>query len=211
MRLDLGIIADMVPAGSRVLDLGCGDGALLDELIRRRGCDGQGVEVSPDAFHACVARGIPVVAADIDEGLPDFADGSFDVVVLSHTLQATRRPATVLREMMRVANTGIVSFINYGHVSSRAHLLLRGRMPVPRLAPERWFESPNIHPCSARDFESLVRALGLVVGERIVLGADGGPGHRLAVRWPNSWAQAVAYVIHSGGAPSGREGSSAAY
>jgi methionine biosynthesis protein MetW len=201
MRLDLGIIADMVPTGSRVLDLGCGDGALLEELIRNRGCQGQGVEVSPDAFHACVARGIPVVAADIDEGLPDFADGSFDVVVLSQTLQATRRPAVVLREMMRVGDTGIVSFVNYGHVSLRVQLLARGRMPIPRLAPQRWFDSPNIHPCSALDFETLARALGLSVVERIILGSDRGPGHRMAARWPNAWARAVAYVIQPGGQP----------
>jgi methionine biosynthesis protein MetW len=200
MRLDLGIIADMVPSGSRVLDLGCGDGGLLEELIRHRGCDGQGVEVSPDAFHACVARGIPVVAADIDEGLPDFSDGSFDVVVLSQTLQATRRPASVLREMMRVGHIGIVSFVNYGHMSLRAQLLLRGRVPVSRIANQRWYENPNIHPCSARDFEALVGALGLEVVERVVLAADGGPGHRWQVRWPNAWAPAVAYVIRAGGA-----------
>ena len=203
MRLDLGIIAEMVPRGSRVLDLGCGDGALLEELIRHRGCQGQGVEVSADAFHACVAKGIPVVAADIDEGLPDFTDGSFDVVVLSQTLQATRRPALVLREMMRVGDTGIVSFVNYGHVGLRLRLLARGRMPVSRVVPERWFETGNIHPCSILDFESLVRAEGLVASARVLLGADGGPARGVAVRRPNAFAAAAAYVVHraSGRAP----------
>jgi len=201
MRLDLGVIADMVPPGSRVLDLGCGDGALLEELIRRRGCQGQGVEVSTEAFHACVARGIPVVAADIDEGLPDFTDASFDVVVLSQTLQATRRPALVLREMMRVADTGIVSFVNYGHVGLRLQLLMRGRMPVPRLAPQRWFETPNIHPCTIRDFESLVRAQGMVTDAPVLLAADGGPARGLAVRRPNAFALAAAYVVHRGPGP----------
>jgi methionine biosynthesis protein MetW len=195
VRLDLGVIADMVPAGARVLDLGCGDGALLDELIRHRGCDGQGVEVSAEAFHACVARGIPVVTADIDEGLPDFADGSFDVVVLSQTLQATRRPRLVLREMMRVADTGIVSFVNYGHVALRMHLLLRGRMPTPRLAPQPWFDTPNIHPCTIRDFEALARSQGLVATDRVILGGDGGPARGLAVRRPNAFARAAAYVV----------------
>jgi len=195
MRLDLGVIADMVPAGSRVLDLGCGDGALLEELIRRRGCQGQGVEVSSEAFHACVARGIPVVAADIDDGLPDFTDGSFDVVVLSHTLQATRRPALVLREMMRVADTGIVSFVNYGHIGLRLRLLTRGRMPVPRLASKRWFETANIHPCSILDFESLVRGQGLVTDQPVILAADGGPARGLAARRPNAFALAAAYVV----------------
>jgi methionine biosynthesis protein MetW len=200
MRPDLGVIADRVPPGSRVLDLGCGDGALLEELITRRGCRGQGVEVSSEAFHACVARGIPVVAADIDEGLPDFSDGSFDVVVLSQTLQATRRPRLVLREMMRVADTGIVSFVNYGHLSLRMHLMTRGRMPTPRLAPEPWFETPNIHPCTIRDFESLVRAQGLVAAERVILGADGGPADGIAVRRPNVFARAAAYVLRRPGA-----------
>ncbi len=196
MRLDLGVIADMVPPGSRVLDLGCGDGTLLEELIRHRGCQGQGVEVSSEAFHACVARGIPVVAADIDEGLPDFTDGSFDVVVLSHTLQATRRPALVLREMMRVADTGIVSFVNYGHIALRLELLVRGRMPIPQPTARRWFETSNIHPCSIRDFEALVHAEGLVCGEPVVLAADGSPATGLATRRPNAFARAAAYIVH---------------
>lgn len=195
MRPDLGMVADMVPHGSRVLDLGCGDGALLDELIRRRGCSGQGVEVSPDAFHACMARGIPVVAADIDEGLPDFADGSFDVVVLSQTLQAVHRPALVLREMMRVAEVGIVSFTNYGHLGLRLKLLLGGRMPRSRLLPEHWYETSNIHPCTLLDFEEFLRAEQVVAAERILLDSGGGPAGRLAERRPNLLAAAVAYVL----------------
>jgi methionine biosynthesis protein MetW len=196
MRLDLGLIADMVPIGARVLDLGCGDGDLLSALIRERGCQGQGVEVSSDAFHACVSKGIPVIAADIDDGLTDFTDDSFDVVVLSQTLQATRRPARVLHEMMRVADTAIVSFINYGHIGLRTRLAVRGRMPVSPLAPEQWFATPNIHPCSILDFEQLVRSEGLVCAERHVLGADGGPGGRWAQRRPNAFAAAAAYVVH---------------
>ncbi len=177
--------------------LGCGDGALLHELMTNRGCEGQGVEVSAEAFHACVARGIPVVTADIDEGLPDFTDGSFDVVVLSQTLQATRRPRLVLREMMRVADTGIVSFVNYGHIALRLGLLLQGRVPTPRLAPEPWFDTPNIHPCSIRDFEALAVSQGLVATDRVILGADGGPAHGLAVRRPNLFGRAAAYVVRT--------------
>lgn len=195
MRPDLNTVADLVPRGARVLDLGCGDGALLDELIRHRGCSGQGVEVSPDAFHACMARGIPVVAADIDEGLPDFADGSFDVVVLSQTLQAVHRPALVLREMMRVAEVGVVSFTNYGHLGLRLKLLTGGRMPRSRLVPEQWYETSNIHPCTLKDFEEFLEAERVTPTERILLGSGGGPAGRLAERRPNLLAAAVAYVL----------------
>ncbi len=196
MRPDLGIVADLVPRGARVLDLGCGDGALLEELIRRRGCSGQGVEKSPEAFHACVARGIPVLSGDIDQGLPDFTDASFDVVVLSLTLQTVNRPALVLREMMRVAPRAVVSFPNYGHVAMRLKLLARGRMPASRLFPQRWYETPNIHPCTIRDFEEFLRAEGVVPGERILLSPDGGPAGAWAERRPNLLAAAAAYVLH---------------
>ena len=128
VRADLDLVAQMV-SGSRVLDLGCGDGDLLAELIASRGCRGQGVEVSREALHACVERGVPVVEADIDRGLPEFEDGSFDVVVLSQTLQAVHRPVLVLREVTRVGRVGIVSFPNFGHWRLRAQLLVQGRMP----------------------------------------------------------------------------------
>ncbi|MGD9694858.1 MAG: methionine biosynthesis protein MetW [Thermoleophilia bacterium] len=195
MRPDLSVVASMVRPGSRVLDLGCGDGDLLDELIARRGCRGQGVEWSPEAFHACVARGIPVVADDLDRGLPDFADGSFDVVVLSQTLQAVRRPVPVLREMMRVGRVGVVSFPNFGHWSTRARLLTRGRMPVTRALPYEWHETPNIHLCTIADFERLARAEGLTVVERRLLGADGAPAPARAERRPNLLAAGAAFLL----------------
>jgi methionine biosynthesis protein MetW len=195
MRPDLGIIADMIPAGSRVLDLGCGDGALLENLICQRGCQGQGVEVSPEAFHACVSRGIPVVSADIDKGLPDFSDAAFDVVVLSQTLQATHRPALVLREMMRVGRVGVVSFPNFGHLALRAQLVLRGRMPSSRLLPNAWYETPNIHLCTLNDFEQLARAEGLHVAERRLLASNGGPSAPWRRHRPNLLAAGAAYLL----------------
>ena len=195
MRADLDVVAGLVPHRSRVLDLGCGDGALLAELIEHHGCEGQGVDVSEDAFQACLGRGIPVVAADIDNGLPEFTDGSFDVVILSLTLQATRRPALVLREMMRVADTGIVSFVNYGHVLLRLHLLARGRLPLPRGSRDTWWETPNIHPCTIADFEALLQTQGLVASTRVILGPGGRPSRGLAPRRPNAFARGAAYVI----------------
>ena len=195
MRADLAVVAGLVPPGSRVLDLGCGDGDLLAELIGARGCRGQGVEASPDAFHACISRGIPVVQADIDAGLPDFEDASFDVVVLSQTLQATRHPARVLREMMRVGRTGVVSFPNFGHWRVRAYLGARGRMPVSRSLPFPWHETPNIHLCTLRDFEDLAREEGLRVAERRLLDLDGHAASRHADRRPNLLAAGAAYLL----------------
>jgi methionine biosynthesis protein MetW len=195
VRPDLGIIADMIPNGSRVLDLGCGDGALLENLITKRGCEGQGVEVSPEAFHACVSRGIPVVSADIDKGLPDFSDGSFDVVVLSQTLQATHRPALVVREMMRVGRVGVVSFPNFGHVTLRLQLAFGGRMPSSRVLSNTWYETPNIHLCTLHDFEQLAQAEGLHIAERRLLASDGGPSAPWRRHRPNLLAAGAAYLL----------------
>lgn len=195
MRPDLAVVAAMIPDGSRVLDLGCGDGDLLAQLIGAQGCRGQGVEVSPDAIHACIARGIPVVEADIDAGLPDFDDSSFDVVVLSQTLQATRHPALVLREMMRVGGVGVVSFPNFGHWRVRAYLATRGRMPVSRSLPYPWHETPNIHLCTLRDFEELAAAEGLRIAERRLLDADGHAAPERSGRRPNLLAAGAAYLL----------------
>jgi methionine biosynthesis protein MetW len=195
VRADLDLVAQMVSPGSRVLDLGCGDGDLLAELIGRRGCRGQGVEVAREALHACVERGVPVVEADIDRGLPEFEDGSFDVVVLSQTLQAVRRPQLVLREMTRVGRVGIVSFPNFGHWRLRGQLLARGRMPVTRTLPYRWYETPNIHLCTIRDFEALAGAEGLTLLARRLLDAAGGPAPPRAARRPNLLAAGAAYLL----------------
>lgn len=195
MRPDLAVVAAMIPPGSRVLDLGCGDGDLLAELIGARGCRGQGVEVSADAILACIARGIAVVEADIDAGLPDFEDASFDVVVLSQTLQATRYPARVLREMMRVGRVGVVSFPNFGHWRIRSYLGARGRMPVSRSLPYAWHETPNIHLCTLRDFEELAAAEGLSIAERRLLDAQGHAAPARCGRRPNLLAAGAAYLL----------------
>ena len=175
----------MVPPGARVLDLGCGDGALLDHLIRAKGCDGHGVEISAEGFHACIDRGVPVIQADIDEGLGGYEAGSFDVVVLSQTLQATHRPALVLEEMMRVAPAAVVSFPNFGHWRLRMALLMRGRMPGSRVLPYEWHDTPNIHLCTILDFASLAAAEGLRITATVPLNVRGGPATGFAARRPN--------------------------
>jgi len=194
MRPDLDVVASLVPPGARVLDLGCGDGALLQELMRR-GNDALGVEISDDGVMACMGRGVPVLQDDIDQGLDDLADDSFDVVVMSLTLQAVHRPALVLREMARVGRRSIVSFPNFGHWRLRTQLAAKGRMPVSPLLPYAWHETPNIRLCSITDFEGLVRAEGLRVEQRILLGEGGSPLGGLAERAPNLLAAGVVYLL----------------
>ncbi|HSD77703.1 MAG TPA: methionine biosynthesis protein MetW [Solirubrobacteraceae bacterium] len=195
MRPDLDIVAAMVPPGARVLDLGCGDGALLEHLLRDRGCDGLGIEISEEGFHACVARGVPVIQADLDAGLADIEDGAFDVVVLSQTLQATHRPALVMAELRRVGRRGVVSFPNFGYWRHRAGLMFRGRMPVSRELPHPWHETPNIHLCTLADFEALAAAEGERVVRRVLLGPGGGRAPRWATLRPNVLAAGVVYLL----------------
>jgi methionine biosynthesis protein MetW len=195
VRPDLEIVAGMVPAGSRVLDLGCGDGALLAHLIAQRGCDGHGVEIDDDAVLACIAAGVPVTEGAIENVLRDFGDDAFDLVLLSWTLQTTRRPAEVVAGMMRVAPAGIVSFPNFAHWRLRAGLVLRGRMPSSLALPQSWDETPDIHPCTLADFESLAGSLDLGVRERILLGpARGRAGAGVTAR-PNLLAAAAVYRL----------------
>ncbi len=185
----------MVPHGSRVLDLGCGDGVLLEHLIRDQECTGTGVEISDEGFHACVARGVPVLVADIDQGLGDVDDDAFDVVILSQTLQATHRPPLVLHEMMRVGHVGIVSFPNFGHWRLRWSLAARGRMPASASLPYHWYDTPNIHLCTIRDFEALMAHENLMIMQRVLLDAR---GHRLTGarrRRPNLLAAGAVYLV----------------
>jgi homoserine O-acetyltransferase len=168
-RPDLGVVAELVPDGSRVLDIGCGDGSLLAHLVARHGCTGTGVEIDPDAVLAAIGRGVPVIEADLDEQLDEFADDAYDVVVLSQTLQATRRPAEVLREISRIGRRCVVSVPNFGLWRHRAGLMFRGRMPVSRELPHPWHETPNIHLSTLADLEALYAELGLTVERRVLL------------------------------------------
>ena len=192
-RPDLEVVAGLIPDGSRVLDIGCGDGDLLAHLFQEHGCSGTGVEIDPAAVLTAISRGVPVIEVDLDEQLDQFADNAYDVVVMSQTLQATRRPADVLREISRVGRRCIVSVPNFGFWRHRAGLLLRGRMPVSRELPHPWHETPNIHLSTLADVEALYVQLGLAVEKRILLDERARPMR--SSRAANLRAGAAVYVL----------------
>src|ERR687883_2165130 len=150
-RADHLLIAEMVERGSRVLDVGCGDGDLL-QLLESRGIDGRGVELSREGVNRCVAKGLAVVQGDADTDLVNYPDDAFDYVILSQTLQATRQPRVVLENMLRIGRRAIVSFPNFGHWRIRLQILLLGRMPQTDNLPYSWYDTPNIHFCTIKDF-----------------------------------------------------------
>ena len=168
-RIDYKLIEDLVPDGATVLDLACGDGELLAELVREKGVHGSGVEISQAAVESCVAKGLSVFHGDLDEGLADFQDGSHDVVILSLSLQQLRRPRMIVREMVRVGRLAIVSFPNFAHWGVRAQLFFLGRMPVSKEIPYQWWDTPNIHLCTIRDFRKLCREEGLCIENELYL------------------------------------------
>jgi methionine biosynthesis protein MetW len=162
LRPDLGIIAEHVAPGSRVLDIGCGDGGLMAAL-RNKGADARGLEIDGANVAAAVARGLSVVQGDADRDLADYPDRSFDYAVLSQTLQTTRAPDQVLGHLLRIGRRAFVSFPNFAHWRVRVSLLWGGRMPVTRLLPEGWYDTPNIHHLTVDDFRAFVRERGIVV------------------------------------------------
>ncbi len=172
-RIDLVRVADMVERGARVLDVGCGDGELLRLLAERREVDGRGIELSQRGVNDCVAKGLSVIQGDADKDLADYPDDAFDYVILSQTLQATRRPRVVLEHMLRIGKHAIVSFPNFGHWRIRAQVALLGRMPVTDNLSFAWYETPNIHFCTIRDFVALTRELGATVELSLALNSAG--------------------------------------
>ncbi|MCZ8099960.1 MAG: methionine biosynthesis protein MetW [Alsobacter sp.] len=173
-RIDLLLVAGMVEPGSRVLDVGCGDGTLLRMLQDGRGVDARGIELSQAGVNACVARGLSVIQGDADTDLTAYPDDSFDYVILSQTLQATHRPKVVLENMLRIGRRAIVSFPNFGHWAVRTRLVFGGRMPVTENLPVSWYETPNIHFCTIRDFVDLVGVIDARIERGVALNAGGG-------------------------------------
>ena len=163
MRVDLALIAEMIAPNTRVLDIGCGDGALIDHLFRTKRCDARGIEIDMAEVTQAVAHGLPVMHGDADMDLEHYPDGAFDYVVLSRTLQAVERPRQVLHQMLRIGARAVVSFPNFGHWQVRWQLLWNGRMPMTPTWDRPWHETPNIHPCTIRDFFPLCAEEGYAV------------------------------------------------
>jgi methionine biosynthesis protein MetW len=174
-RIDLLLAAEMVDMGSRVLDVGCGDGSLLRLLSDKRGVDARGIELSQRGVNDCVAKGLSVIQGDADTDLFDYPDDAFDYVILSQTLQATRRPKVIIEQMLRIGRRAIVSFPNFGHWRIRAQIALRGRMPITENLPHSWYDTPNIHFCTIRDFVALTQVVPAKIERSIALNGLGRP------------------------------------
>ncbi|HTK12876.1 MAG TPA: methionine biosynthesis protein MetW [Xanthobacteraceae bacterium] len=181
-RVDLLLVASMIQSGARVLDVGCGDGELLRLLVEERNVDGRGIELSREGVNESVAKGLAVIQGDADTDLADYPDDGFDYVILSQTIQATRQPREVLENMLRIGRRVVVSFPNFGHWKIRLKILLDGQMPQTDNLPYAWYESPNIHFCTIKDFLQLSEALGAKLEKAVAFDAWGRP-LRLNAPW----------------------------
>jgi methionine biosynthesis protein MetW len=194
LRPDLAIIANTVQPLTRVLDVGCGDGELMAALRDRHGCDARGLELDAGDVAAAVARGLSVIQGDADSDLADYPDASFDYAILSQTLQTTRRPDWVLEQLLRIGRRAFVSFPNFAHWRVRASLLWGGRMPVTRLLPLAWYETPNIHHVTVDDFRALLKERGIVVEDCWFLSGDQRTGSAMA----NLFAEHAVFLLRRG-------------
>jgi methionine biosynthesis protein MetW len=191
-RRDYAIIGELIDPKTRVLDLGCGEGELLEWLIANKGVTARGVEISGTKVQRAISRGVSVFQGDIDQGLADYPDQAFDYVILSQTLQQTHRPLQVLREMLRVGRRAIVAFPNFGHWRVRISMLLSGRAPRTELFPYNWYDSPNIHFMTVQDFEELTKQESMTVERRYYLAGR----RRVGVR-PNLLAEVAVFLLSS--------------
>jgi methionine biosynthesis protein MetW len=194
MRLDLTVIEQWIKPQSRVLDLGCGDGTLLLHVKNKQGVNGLGLEIDAEKITKGIASGINIIEQNMDLGLANFPDHSFDTVVLAHALQAVHNPHLVLDEMLRIGQEGIVTFPNFGHWACRLHLGTRGRMPVSKFMPHAWYDTPNIHFCTVKDFEALCNEKSIRILDRAMV-SEGKNNSWLANSWANLFATTAIYRI----------------
>jgi methionine biosynthesis protein MetW len=189
-RSDYALISELIPPASRVLDLGCGDGALLAFLKETKGVEARGIEVKRELVQAAIARGVAIYQGDLEDSLAEYPDKAFDYVILGQTVQETRHPLQVLSEMLRIGHNAIVAFPNFGHWRMRTSHLLGGRAPRTRLFPYSWYDSPNIHFLTVLDFEELARERGWTIARRFFLS-----GRRRVVTLPNLRAEVAVYLL----------------
>ena len=194
MRIDFDVLKQWIPPSTRVLDLGCGSGSLLAALADEKQVQGYGIEIDADKIARCIERRVNVIEQNLDAGLGNFDDGSFDTVVMSQTLQAVRYPHTLVLDMLRVGRECIVSFPNFGHWRCRLQVVLRGRMPVSHALPYTWYNTPNIHLCTVRDFEDFCRDKHIQIRDRRFISA-GQNDNRLSVLWPNMLCDTAIYRL----------------
>ena len=199
LRKELLRIAEMVPVSARVLDVGCGQGELIEFLTRTKSADARGIELSQVGVNACVAKGLPVIQGDADTDLRDYPAQSFDVAILSQTIQATHKPADVLHQLLRIGKTVIVSFPNFGFWRVRLRLCFAGRMPKTGLLSHDWHDTPNIHLCTIADFVALTRQIGATIERSLAVDESGDvrdlaqPGY-----WDNLTAESAIFLLKRG-------------
>tara|TARA_R110000850_G_scaffold89790_4_gene191931 strand:+ start:5197 stop:5793 length:597 start_codon:yes stop_codon:yes gene_type:complete len=194
MRADLEIIQEWIKPGSRLLDLGCGDGELLRYLSDHRKVTGYGLEIDPEKINACIERGVNVLEQNLDTGLSNFGDNSFDSVLMTQALQAVHYPDQVLEEMLRIGREAILTFPNFAHWRCRLYLGTKGRMPVSEFMPYTWYNTPNIHFCTFKDFEDLCRQRSIRILDRLVVDQ----AHQstwLSGLWPNLLGEIAIYRV----------------
>ncbi len=196
LRPDLAAIAEMIPDQARVLDVGCGDGALLEYLVRGKHVDGRGIELSQQNVNACVARGLAVVQGDADADLAEYPAQVFDFVILSQTIQATEKPDQVLEQLLRIGRRVAISLPNFGHWRVRLALAFGGRMPRTKALGYHWYDTPNIHLCTIADFVDLALSKGAVIDRALALKRDSVAGAMRPDAWgPNLLAQGAIFLL----------------
>ena len=199
LRPDLAAIAEMIPAGTRVLDVACGDGALLEHLVTTKKVDGRGIELLQQNVNACVARGLPVMQGDADTDLGEYPSAAFDVAILSQSIQETRSPRDVLGHLLRIGQRTVISFPNFGHWRVRLSLMFEGRMPRTRALGYQWYDTPNIHLCTIADFVALAKSSGATIERALALDETGRTKTMHPEAWgPNILANGAIFLLRRG-------------